>query len=116
MKYMLILFGDASHTVNQPYNLEEDMAAHDAFSRLFADRGGDVQGEALQDQETAKSIRKHASGEFLVTDGPFVELKEQIGGYYLFDAADIGEAVEMAKQCPIYAGHEVRPVVDFSNM
>lgn len=116
MKFMLILFGDESHIVGEDYDLEKDMAAHDAFSKMFVQRGSELQGEALQGSDTARAIRKSSSGEFLVTDGPFVELKEQIGGFYVFDAADIDEAVELAKTCPMYAGHEVRPIVDFSNM
>ncbi|MGO9910134.1 MAG: YciI family protein, partial [Acidimicrobiales bacterium] len=54
------------------------------------------------------------SGSFTVTDGPFAETKEALGGYYLVEAADLDEAIAIAKQVPArYGGVEVRPIMVF---
>jgi hypothetical protein len=71
-------------------------------------------GNALQSTSTATSIRKDASGKVTVTDGPFVETKEALGGYYLVEAADLDEAIAIASQIPApFGGLEVRPVMVF---
>ncbi len=71
-------------------------------------------GNALQPTSTATSIRAKG-GDFTVTDGPFAETKEALGGYYLIEAADLDEAIAIAKQVPApYGGVEVRPIMTFS--
>jgi hypothetical protein len=71
-------------------------------------------GNALQTVDTAKTVRPDGSGEFTVTDGPFVETKEALGGYYLVEAPDIDAAIELAKQVPVLdGGLEVRPIMVF---
>src|SRR4051812_30243622 len=55
-------------------------------------------GNALQPTSTATSIRSDESGDFVVTDGPFAETKEALGGYYLIEASDLDEAISIAKQ------------------
>jgi hypothetical protein len=88
---------------------EQVMKGHQAFAEANgpALRGGN----ALQPTSTATSIRKDSSGGFAVTDGPFAETKEALGGYYLIEAANLDEAIAMAKQVPaIYGGVEVRPI------
>jgi hypothetical protein len=68
-------------------------------------------GNALQSTATATSIRRTPSGEFAVTDGAFAETKEALGGYYLVEAADLDEALALAKQVPAPSGGiEVRPI------
>jgi hypothetical protein len=68
-------------------------------------------GNALRSTESATSIRRDAAGELTVTDGPFIETKEALGGYYLIEAADLDEAIAIAKQVPVGSGGvEVRPV------
>ncbi|HVC84666.1 MAG TPA: YciI family protein [Solirubrobacteraceae bacterium] len=68
-------------------------------------------GNALRSTESATSIRRDAAGELAVTDGPFIETKEALGGYYLIEAADLDEAIAIAKQVPVRAGGvEVRPI------
>ena len=67
-------------------------------------------GNALQPTATATSIRRDASGGFAITDGAFAETKEALGGYYLIEAADLDEAIAVAKQVPApFGGVEVRP-------
>lgn len=82
----------------------------------FAENNGAAMrgGNALQPTSTATSIRKDSGGGFAVTDGPFAETKEVLGGYYLIEAKDLDEAISIAKQVPAtYGGVEVRPVMVF---
>lgn len=72
-------------------------------------------GHALQPASTATSLRRQGSGGFAVTDGAFVETKEAIGGYYVVEAADLDEAMAVAKGIPApFGGVEIRPVREFS--
>jgi hypothetical protein len=72
-------------------------------------------GNALQPTSTATTVRPDGADGFTVTDGPFVETKEALAGYYLVEAADLDEALELAKQVPVVSGGiEVRPILVFS--
>ncbi len=75
-----------------------------------------VGGNALQPISTATSVQLR-DGKKVVTDGPFAETKEQLGGYYLLDCKDLDEAVEWASQIPTarYGSIEVRPIVVFDD-
>ncbi len=79
----------------------------------FGERHADVirGGNALHPTTTATSIRR-GDGAFTVTDGPWAETKEALGGYYLIDVADLDEAIAVAKDIPA-EGTEVRPVMVF---
>ena len=82
----------------------------------FAEKNGAaiLGGNALQPASTATSVRPDGNGGFAVTDGPFVETKEALGGYYLVEADDLDAAVEMAQQIPTAEGGvEVRPIMVF---
>ena len=88
------------------------MKAHDDFAAKWAAhlRGGN----ALQPTSTATVVRPDGAGDFTITDGPFVESKEALGGYYLVEAADLDEAIAIAKDVPVFFGCvEVRPVMVF---
>ena len=111
-RYMILIHErEADYATMTPEGWQSLVDAHGAFTKAVPDVGGQiVGGEALQPTNTAKSIR---SGE--VTDGPFVESKEALLGYYVVEARDLDHAVEIAKLCPAPApggGVEVRPVVD----
>jgi len=89
------------------------MAGHQAFGEN--NEKALAGGNALQSTATATSIRPDGSGGFTVTDGPFAETKEALGGYYLVEAADLDEAISIAKQVPMaHGGVEVRPIMVFS--
>lgn len=78
----------------------------------FGERNGSAirGGEALQRTSDARSVRRKKDG-FAVTDGPFVETKEALCGYYLLEAESIDAAVELAKEVPApFGGVEVRPI------
>ncbi len=67
-------------------------------------------GAALESASTAKCVRSDDGG-FAVTDGPFAEAKEVLGGYYVIEAADLAEAVAIAREVPApFGGVEVRPI------
>jgi len=72
-------------------------------------------GNALQPTPTAKTVRVR-DGKLLVTDGPFAETKEQLGGYYLVEANNADEAISIAAKVPWarYGSIEVRPIMTFS--
>jgi hypothetical protein len=79
----------------------------------FMDRhaGALLNGGALESTDTATSVRRDGAGGFLITDGPFAESKEALGGYYLIEVAGLDEALEIAKEVPApHGGVEVRPV------
>jgi hypothetical protein len=91
----------------------EVMAGHQKFGE---DNGAAIKGgEALEPTSTATSIRSDGAGGFTVTDGPFAESKEALGGYYVIEAADLDAAIAIAKQVPArFGGVEVRPIMVFS--
>ena len=85
------------------------MKAH----RVFGERNAAAirGGNALQPTAAATSVRKGSTGQLSMTDGAFAETKEALGGYYLIEAADLDEALAIAKQVPApFGGVEVRPV------
>jgi hypothetical protein len=116
-KYMLLIYGNegdfASPTAEQ---WDWMMKAHGAFAQGVAEQGGTiVAGDALQPTATATSVRNGAAGDQTVTDGPFVETKEALGGFYIVEAADLDQALAFAKLCPAPGGGiELRPIMDTS--
>ena len=100
------------------YEDEESQASMDPGPimkghQVFAEQNGPAirGGNALQPTGTTTSIRPDGTGGFVVTDGPFAETKEALGGYYLIEAADLDEALALAKQVPAPSGGlEVRPI------
>jgi hypothetical protein len=112
-EYLVLIYGEeAAFADPQPEAMEQMMKGHQVFGErnAAAIRGGN----ALQPTATATSVRPSPSGGFAVTDGPFAETKEALGGYYLVEAADLDEALDMAKQIPMpFGGVEVRPIRTF---
>ncbi len=113
MKYMLTLFTEErSWEDTDPAEAGAAMAAWDAYTRELRETGALVAGEGLAPSATATTIR--LSDEHLVTDGPYAETKEQLGGFYLIDVADLDAALEWAHKIPMPGGAvEVRPVMDY---
>jgi hypothetical protein len=90
------------------------MKAWDAYTRAAIDAGVHLGGEGLQPSSTATTVQIRESGEPIVSDGPFAETKEQLGGYYLLDCKDLDDALAWAKRIPMPGGTvEVRPVMDY---
>ncbi len=110
-QYMILIYEDeASYATATPEVMGEVMEAHNRFAAGVEQLGAKlVGGEALHNTSTATSVR---GGE--VTDGPFVETKEALGGYYLVDAPDLDTALAVARTVPArFGGVEVRPVMTF---
>lgn len=92
-------------------DFEARMAAFMAYNQMLIDGGHWIAGGSLQPPTTATTLRRTDGGELAVTDGPFVETKEQLGGYYVVAAADLDEALALARQIPLPdASFEVRPL------
>ena len=115
MKYMLMLFEPEIDWEARPDELRESLAEHDTFSAWLKERGiAEVGGEALRGPSMATTLRK-VGDEMVVTDGPYAELKEHLGGYYIIDAADLDQAIEAARRCPTGTATEIRPIWDMSD-
>ena len=113
MKYMLLIYSDPAAYANDPSLGEKMMGEYMAFTQGIVDSGELVSGDPLQGAETATCVR-HRDGQVGTTDGPFVETKEVLGGYYVVDVKDLDRAIEVAAQIPD-AGTgavEVRPLMD----
>jgi hypothetical protein len=114
-KYMLLIYGDA-----QQWDAltPQERAAHDAAHAAFRDAAGTriSGGEELESSPMATTLRTDSAEGFVTTDGPFLETKEALGGFYLLEAGDLDEVIKLAAQLPeVRAGHsgvEIRPVVD----
>lgn len=112
-QYLILLYEDEAATARMSEaELGELLAAHGEFMAEAGDAR--LGGNALQPTSTATTIRSDGAGGFTVTDGPFAETKEALGGYYLVEAADLDAAIELAKQVPApHGGVEVRPIRTF---
>ena len=112
-EYLVLLCEDESgYAAMDEAAAAEVMKAHDAFSAKHGDKV--LGGKALQPQATATTVRPDGAGGITVTDGPFVETKEALGGYYLIEAADLDEAIAIARDVPVYfGGVEIRPIMTF---
>jgi hypothetical protein len=111
-QYAILIYEDEQGWIRGGPEAEAGTQAHREFGerRAASLRGG----EALQPTSTATTIKRDASGELVVTDGPFAETKEALGGFYLVEAADLDEAIALGKEVPApFGGVEVRPVVVF---
>ena len=113
MRYLLSIYGDETGwNEATPEQVGAIMAAYDEFGTKVKAAGVMLGGEGLQPTSTATTVRVR-DGETLCTDGPFIETKEALGGYYLVDVGSLDEAIEWAAKIPsARLGHiEVRPVV-----
>lgn len=111
MQYLLLIY-ESEKRFSQGYDPAE-MGEYQAFGKEFSKniKGGN----ALQPTNSAKSVRLR-NGKAAITDGPFAETKEQLGGFYLVEAANIDEATKMAAKIPgaRFGTIEVRPIMTFS--
>jgi hypothetical protein len=112
-QYLVLIYDDETAWESAPPETRDQIhAGHSAF----AEKNGAAiaGGNALQPTTTATTVRPDGADGFTVTDGPFVETKEALGGYYLVEAADLDEAIALAQQIPVVSGGlEVRPILTF---
>jgi hypothetical protein len=103
MRFLFILHGDTD--AEAALDADERRAivdAHIAYGKMLRERGAYVASEALAGAEDAAVVRPGANP--IVTDGPFAETKEAIGGFYLVECASREEALELAAQVPLSPG------------
>jgi hypothetical protein len=116
MKYMLLIYGAQPAEAPSEEAVQQEMNEYWAYEKAVAEAGVKLGSEALQGVETATTVQVRDDGERVVTDGPFAETREILGGYYLLDAPDLDAALDWAARCP-GAQHgsriEVRPVMEF---
>lgn len=116
MRYLCLIYDEEKKLAAMP-KPEGDafMGEYFAFTQDVKARGQYVAGEALQPVSTATTVRVR-NGSLVTTDGPFAETTEQLGGFYLIEARDLNEAIQVAGRIPSarLGSIEVRPVVDFS--
>jgi hypothetical protein len=116
MKYLCLIYENEKSWAQMPKEQSDAiMSEYFAFTDDIRKSGQYVAGDALHPTHTATTVRVR-NGKTSTTDGPFAETKEQLGGYYLIEAKDLNEAIQVASRIPSarFGSIEVRPVVDFS--
>jgi hypothetical protein len=115
MKYLLAFVRDQDAMYRTEEETKAGMAAWNQFNREATEAGVTVANEALELPHTAKTVRVEADGH-TITDGPFAETKEQLGGFFLIDVGGLDEAIEWAKKVPMPpdSSIEVRAVKDLT--
>ncbi len=114
MKYVLLMYGDEQVWADADEDRRMDIIrAHYSFSEVVRDhpRMSMQGGEALQTADTATTLRR-SDGRRVVTDGPFAETTEQLGGFYLVESPDLDSLLTAMEELPDYYVLEVRPVDD----
>src|SRR5690349_1573720 len=115
MRYMLLIYGDEnalSQAAREDCYQESTQLCHD-----LASEGKFVSASPLHSITMATSVRMR-EGKRLVTDGPFAETREQLGGYFMIQAENLDEAIKVASKIPAarWGTVEVRPVVELDNL
>jgi hypothetical protein len=116
MKYLCLIYEDEKAWLKLPKEQSDAiMNEYFVFTDEIRKTGQMVAGEALQPTQTATTVRVR-NGKTATTDGPFAETKEQLGGFYLIEAKDLNEAIQVASRIPSarFGSVEVRPIIDFS--
>jgi len=122
MQYMLLIYSGEESGQLSPEELQAGMSAHRELMDETAKKGILLGANPLRPSSTATSVRRTPDGQPLITDGPFAETKEQLGGYYLLECKDLDEAIEYAKRIPTrcirgaIGGVEIRPVLPFAEI
>jgi hypothetical protein len=111
VRYMLLLYGCEERPQPGQPGFDEALAAVNAFAEECIRRGVLVGGQPLRPERTATTVRVR-DGQTLITDGPFAETHEGLGGYYILDCQGLDEAIELAALWPVATtgAVEVRPL------
>ena len=116
MQFLAIIYNDESlYAGATPEQIAATFEAHGRFGQATREAGVFVGGEGLQPSATATTVRVR-DDERMLTDGPYAETKEQLGGYYLLDCKDLDDALNWAAQIPEAktGAIEVRPIMDYA--
>ncbi len=114
MKYLCLLYADEARFPKMPKaDADRWLAEYAAFTAGIRESGHYVGSNRLQPTHSATTVRVR-DGKVSTTDGPFMETKEQLGGYYLIEARDLNEAIQVAARIPgaRFGSVEVRPVLE----
>jgi hypothetical protein len=118
MKFMLLLWGDESQWADMSEEeAAAEMARWEEYTNQLTAAGAMVSGEGLQASAMSKTLRIE-NGERIVTDGPFAETKEQLGGFYVIECESFDAALEWASKVPSaeQGSTEIRPVIAYEEM
>jgi hypothetical protein len=118
MKYLCLIYENEKAWAQMPKEQSDAIFnEYFAFTDDIKKSGHYIAGDALHPTHTATTVRVR-NGKTSTTDGPFAETKEQLGGYYLIEAKDLNEAIQVASRIPSarFGSVEVRPIVDFSQV
>ena len=115
MRYLLLIYTEEQMEPPTDEAAAAQIAAYDAFTNEVKDRGLYEAGEALHPTSSATTVRVRDE-QVVTTDGPYAETKEALGGFYLVNARDLDEAIELAAKIPgaKHGAIEVRPIFDFA--
>jgi hypothetical protein len=116
MKYLMTFIVDERTMGNAaPEEMREALGRWKAFDDEAVERGAMIACEPVEGSSVTTTIHVRGDGERIVTDGPFAETKEQLGGFCLLECENLDEALEWAGKVPLRQGSiEVRPVMDLS--
>ncbi|HUQ82631.1 MAG TPA: YciI family protein [Gemmatimonadaceae bacterium] len=116
MKYLCLIYGEEGMRANMSREQGETMRSeYMAYTDDIRKSGHWLGGEALQLTQTATTVRVR-DGKVSTTDGPFAETKEQLGGFYLVEAKDLNDAIQVASRIPgaKHGSVEVRPILSIA--
>jgi hypothetical protein len=113
MRYLLLIYTQEQLEMSGDETGAE-FAAYDTFTKELRDRGIYQAGEALRPTSTATTVRVR-DGQTVTTDGPFAETKEALGGFYMVDATDLDDAIQLAAKIPgaKHGSIEIRPIFEY---
>jgi len=111
-EYLMLIYTPAENPLS-PEEMAEMSPQWDAYTESLREAGVYLGGNALQGTDVATTVRVR-DGETQITDGPFAETKEVLGGYYLLDAPDLDTVLAHATRVPniAFGSTEVRPILD----
>jgi len=112
MKYLCLIYSNEEAFAAMPQSEASTMLSeYRAYTKRYTESGHVLGGNALQPTHTATTVRMR-DGKISTTDGPFAETREQLGGYYLLEAKDLNEAIQLAAKIPEArtGSIEVRPI------
>ncbi len=124
MRYLVLMYGDEKVWPQlSPAEQQDYLRAHIAFAQAVRARATMVAGEALADTDAATTLRHEPATSAarghgdrpVLTDGPFAETTEQLGGFYLVDADNLDVMAELCQELPHGYTVEIRPVIDMDD-
>jgi hypothetical protein len=117
MKYLMLIYMDENKAIPSEAERQKCYVESTEYAHQLHAKGKFLGAAPLQPTSTATSVRR-PQGEPLVTDGPFAETREQLGGFFMVDARDLDEAITIASEIPAgkWGTVEIRPVVEVPGM